>query len=289
MRHIDIERLKKIYGEDKLKEWEAKGKNYVSQLKGMTKDERRIFFTKNNDWTELYVAMSALSYHKCWYSEAPDNSNSWEVDHFRPKGKAINHDKEVTLAEGYWWLAYDWRNYRLAGTLVNKRQKDKFNTSDEVLGKGIYFPIDLDNCKALELDGDLEDEIVVLLDPTVFYDTTLLSFDENGEPIATAAPNTFEYFRAITSIDLLSLKHSVLNRHRKQIWDNCERAILEAQNKFKKTQNPQLRQSKLTSSFEIIRKTAMPDSPYSSVARGCIKVYSKKPDFEWLVNVLESL
>jgi hypothetical protein len=177
----------------------------------------------------------------------------------------------------------------LAGTLVNKRRKDKLDPSKEVWGKGDYFPLDLGNCTPLAVDGDLEDEVVILLDPTVFYDTTLLSFDENGEPIATYAPDTFEYFRAIISIDLFGLKQSQLNRRRKEVWDSCERAILEAQKKFKTTQNPQLRQSKLAGSYEILRKAAMPASPYSSVARGCIKVYSKKPDFEWLVNVLESL
>jgi hypothetical protein len=287
MRHINLERIKEILGTEKVKAWEDKEQEYLTKLKGMTKEERSDFFTKHNDWTELYAVMANLSFNKCWYSEAPSGSNEWEMDHFRPKNRSRNHDGKVILKEGYWWLAYNWRNFRLTGSLVNKRRRDKFNPTEDVYGKGDYFPLDLNNGIACTQDGDLEEEVILLLDPTVFYDTTLLTFDSTGEPIPTARDNTLEFERVIISIELLGLKH--MSSQRKKIWDSCELEILEAQTKFKRTTNAILRQSKLRSSFDKIRQLAMPENPYSSVAKSCIKVYSKKSDYEWLSDVLESL
>ena len=63
-------------------------------------------------------------HNKCWYTEAQDAVSSFHVDHFRPKTRAL--DLEGNACEGYWWLAFEWTNYRISGQLINVKKKDLF-------------------------------------------------------------------------------------------------------------------------------------------------------------------
>lgn len=58
--------------------------------------------------------------NKCWYTEAPTDVASFHVDHFRPKGEVKNLDKSKEA--GYWWLAFNWKNYILSGQLINTKK-----------------------------------------------------------------------------------------------------------------------------------------------------------------------
>ena len=77
-----------------------------------------------------------MSCLKCWYSEAPDAVSDWHVDHFRPKKRTLDEDK--TEHEGYHWLAFDWRNYRIAGSYTNSPHRDGQGVTR---GKWDYFPL----------------------------------------------------------------------------------------------------------------------------------------------------
>src|SRR5687767_14167658 len=83
-----------------------------------------IIDTNENVWTELKDFLLQLSNNKCWYSESKDAYNHLHVDHFRPKKVALGLDKKDT--GGYWWLAFEWTNYRVTGNVGNVRKKDKF-------------------------------------------------------------------------------------------------------------------------------------------------------------------
>jgi hypothetical protein len=67
-------------------------------------------------WRDLAEWLKGQSYGKCWYSEARETFSYWHVDHFRPKKKV--KDLNGNEAQGYWWLAFDWHNYRLAGSRI---------------------------------------------------------------------------------------------------------------------------------------------------------------------------
>jgi hypothetical protein len=54
-------------------------------------------------WGELKNWLLALSHQKCWFSEAKDSFQYWDLEHFRPKANAKNLDGSER--EGYWWLA----------------------------------------------------------------------------------------------------------------------------------------------------------------------------------------
>ena len=62
--------------------------------------------------------------NKCWYTEAYDSVSSIHVDHYRPKGRA--KDLDGNECEGYWWLAFEWKNYRICGQLINVKKLDVF-------------------------------------------------------------------------------------------------------------------------------------------------------------------
>jgi len=287
MRFIDIGKLKEVMGEAKFNEWVEKAKNHFIELKKLDKKDRAKYFKDHGDWTSLYSFLSELSHHKCWYSEAPENSCAWDVDHFRPKNRARNYDGTIFLPEGYWWLAYEWENFRLSGGIVNRRVKDKFNDSEEVYGKGDYFPLDLNICKPCKPDGDLDNEIPYLLDPTSFKDTTLIGFDKDGRPISNYPDGTFEAEKVYKSIEFLSLDHSVLNRNRKEVWENTENEIVEISRKLKEEENSALREKIVNKSFDIIRNLTSKKKPYSSVAINCL--IANQTVHVWIKSMLPHL
>lgn len=227
MRFIDINRLESIMGAEKFDEWNNKARLHLRAIESLPKKDRAIYFNQNNIWSELYPYLSELSNHHCWYTEAPEGSSEWEVDHFRPKNKSTNSDGSTILEEGYWWLAYDWTNYRLAGSLANRLRKDRFdeNSDKTVYGKGCYFPLDLAGGEVAQSgDSVCSCESPILLDPTVLNDTRLISFDRDGEAFPTFGEeeDSDNYFRAQESIKFYGLLHTPICRARKKIWDKCD-------------------------------------------------------------------
>ncbi len=77
-----------------------------------------------------------MSYGKCWYSEAKDAGANFDVDHFRPKAEAKRAENLVDV-EGYAWLAFDWKNFRLSAQNCNRLNTDE---SGNTVGKGSWFP-----------------------------------------------------------------------------------------------------------------------------------------------------
>lgn len=117
--------------------WSEGSKTALEMLKTKRIEERRDFFIKNYTiWSNLKTAMAALSHDKCWYSEKRIAVSELEVDHFRPKSRVTG---ATPPHKGYWWLAFDWKNFRLAYSLINKRRTD--SREGDVQGKGCYFPL----------------------------------------------------------------------------------------------------------------------------------------------------
>lgn len=288
MRFIDKDKLKEVMGEKAFNSWRAKAKRHLIAIKKMNHKERSAYFGKNHDWTELYEHLSLLSNHKCWYSETPEGGNEFEIDHFRPKNRSKHSDGKVILKDGYWWLAYEETNFRIVGSLVNRRREDRFDRNEEILGKGDYFPLDLINGEACSPHEDLDCEVVFLLDPTEFLDTTLISFDKDGKIMPTSDKGTFEYERAQTSIEFLGLDHTPLKRERKKVWEKCEREIKKISTKINKSvKNQQLRQRVLKEGYSTIWELAKYDQPYSMVAVSC--VVSNSIHYPWLKNIIPRL
>jgi hypothetical protein len=180
--------------------------------KKTTHDERSKFITKffqDNAtlWTELKQCMAQPVPAKCWYSEVQRGLPDLEIDHFRPKN-AVSGCKH----EGYWWLAFDWENFRISSPMANKRRKDlRAGTVD---GKGTQFPL-CDESKRVsdDLTASMRNEKPLLLDPFEAGDIMLLDYEvESGKAVEKYGEkeNGLKHLRAKKSIELYHLNEGTI-------------------------------------------------------------------------------
>ncbi len=180
---------------------------------------------KNPIWQDvsLFTALSAVMNGKCWYSEAQDLMSDRDVDHFRPKKRAKGIDE--LERDGYWFLAYDWENYRFSSIYSNRLRKDKFIDDETAYGKGIYFPLKSGSVVATT-KRQIIDERYYLIDPTKKSDASLISFNGFGKVVPNV-PKThlWEIERITVSIKYYHLNHKPLETARAKKWNACKLKI----------------------------------------------------------------
>lgn len=207
MRYIDTSLL-----QDKLpKGWQKKADDVLKKLKEAdSPTEKEEIINQNSSlWRDLKETLKELSHGKCWYTESKNDGSYGDVDHFRPKGK-VHESSDHT---GYWWLAFDYKNYRFSCQISN--------TS----GKRDHFPLQEGCTHVTTFDGDLDTEVFLLLDPTIEDDPKLLAYSEDGSVIPNFAEGTFEFERATTTIKRLYLNHPAFCEGRQGILQKLESAL----------------------------------------------------------------
>ena len=252
MRYINIE------NKEPPERWCRRAEELTQQLLELdSQDERKKLIENNRIWSdgEFKVWLQNLSHNKCWYSEAREIYSYYDVDHFRPKSRAKQCDSSER--EGYWWLAFDWQNYRISGAIGNRTHKAD------------YFPLK-EGCSPATPDSDLCDEIIYLLDPINPDDPPLLTFDETGysQPAVTDEA-TFEYKRAKVTIKLLHLDYHLLVDERKKIWNKCIMLLSRAQ-KIMNQSRSATRKADLKYTIKELREMASEEAELSSTARACL-------------------
>src|ERR1700722_13302235 len=95
----------------------------------------RIRTRLHDEWIALREAMSRLSNDKCWYTECQNPGTDDDIDHYRPK-KSVDEDK---THPGYYWLAFNWRNFRLSCHRANRLRTNP--ETDVTGGKADHFPL----------------------------------------------------------------------------------------------------------------------------------------------------
>ncbi len=139
---------------------------------------------------------------KCWYCERILPRSELVIEHFRPK-------RRVTLVKahsGYFWLAANSKNFRIACTNCNCRWT---NPDGAVAGKGNYFPLMAEANRSWIKINNLLLENPVLLDPLVQSDTECLMFIGDG----TCMPVSDDYVevgRGFSSINIYNLNNPAL-------------------------------------------------------------------------------
>ena len=296
MRYIKSDDLKQVFdalhGEAAFAGWEARAKAHLVEIKDLTPKQRAKYWRTNNIWSELYDAMSELSGHKCWYTEAKENSSEWQVDHFRPKAISRDENGNPILKTGYWWLSYYWKNFRLSGSLCNLLRTDRFTDQDDVFGKGNYFP--LKDIKKVSAENDLRcsGEIPLLLDPTKSRDVTLISFDQNGSvfPTYNTDDDAHNNLRALLSIRCFGLEHKPLVRGRKRVWDECDNIVELTNNDLKiHMHNEDLIDSTLEACFQRLAGLAAKNQPFSIVVFNYIHEKLNQKDYYWLDGAIKAI
>jgi hypothetical protein len=201
-----------------------------TDIEALGEDERRQFIDAHQNLTSnLRNGLWAVGNAKCWYSEASIQEPEGQVEHYRPKKRiaGIRHT-------GYWWRAFDWENLRLAHPTVNRRMTDYL--TGKLAGKATYFPLKDEGTRAHNRVEEGNEE-PVLLDPTVFSDTQLISFSaESGAPRPRFRKEQNEWLhqRASDSIDYYHLDEGTWNANRQDLMtevralcEQLERIVLE--------------------------------------------------------------
>jgi len=264
MRHISYG------GDEPSAAWLAKAQQVTEELNAATTKAQRDKIIDDNSkiWGELKDWLRKLSNGKCWFSEANDAYSHWHVEHFRPKKSAKNLDG--TEREGYWWLAFDWKNFRLCGSVGNTK-------------KGTYFPL----CPGSQVATSstrylVQDEICFLLDPTREGDPEHLSYNEDGVAIPMPGLDDWPKERATKSIERYNLNdYEPIREARQKRWNICREKILQARAALAAKPPTVTTQERQRAAFEAIQQMLDPAEPFTAVVRECLN----SSGFRWAQRI----
>ncbi len=242
-------------------EWIRRAAALIAELKSAGDCGARNMIIDENSalWGELKEWLLGLSHGKCWFSEAKDCFSHWDVEHYRPKKSA--KDRDGTTHGGYWWLAFDWENYRICGNAGNRK-------------KGTYFPL-RDGCARVGEDGDLRYEVPMLLDPVDEDDPVLLFFDLEGH--AVAAPHVddeWEKIRVEYSVERYNLNFPPLMDKRRAVWAECWNRVEEYRrelNLWMRDPGNVIARDRFRQAARHLRAMIREDQELSAVARACME------------------
>jgi len=270
MRTIDITDLESLLPDG----WLDKANRLKNQLEACNPKDRSDFLKNNPIWQELLLTLKGVSRNKCWYSEAQEVMSDMDVDHFRPKNEALQKDgnNKIVSRDGYWWLAYNWKNYRLSSIYSNRLRKDKHTDNKDAFGKGAYFPL-RNGCSPATCEDKLDDEVIYLLDPINPNDPDLLFFDEEGKaiPAVSQIDEPWNFARAKVSIDIYHLNHTPLKEARQVVWNLCQRKIDEIKNINRKSIRTVTDDTTVERLRIELRELISKNSEFSGVALACIQ------------------
>ncbi|QQS06271.1 MAG: hypothetical protein IPK50_05100 [Fibrobacterota bacterium] len=222
---------------------------------------RNKFIDDNSDhWGQIKEWLANLSHGKCWFSEAKEIYSHMDVEHFRPKKEAKHLDG--TVRDGYWWLAFDYHNYRLCGNVGNRK-------------KGGWFPLQDGSRVSMHNRRCENSEDAYLLDPTDPLDVGMLICDLDGS-LRPADPNesSWSHQRARVTIQRLKLnEHVPLAELRRSIWQSVNQKIDRFRAAIQSSENggdPHSR-GKADEIARELRSMVNPKSELSTVAKDCIR------------------
>jgi len=209
---------------------------------------------------ELKPWLLALSNGKCWFSEARGSFSHWVIEHYRPKKTAKNLDG-TERGDGYWWLAFDWHNFRICGNVGNRK-------------KGGFFPLRNGSHQANAADRNVEDEVPYLLDPTRPEDPLLVCFDENGDFKPLPDLDAWNTARVEESIKRYKLReHEPLMEARRDVWSRCVREVNYCQNLMAEMSSSPSATKREAVKQQILklRKLVNFDAEFSATASECLR------------------
>lgn len=244
------------------------------ELLGTTKERKAFIDAHSGVWGKIKDKLLEMSHGKCWYSEAPDAVSDWHVDHFRPKKRALDEDKSEH--DGYPWLAFDWKNYRIAGSYPNSPHKDG---EGETRGKWDYFPLAQGSVRATWDRRDCCHEICLLLDPVRPNDPKLLTFDEEGIPIPSDPHSAIAVKKVETTIHYLFLDSPRLIAARKKKWRETLDWIEEYRDSAPNDIAACTAQDyeRFERQLDRLAEITGPNSPYAATARACLRTNGLGP------------
>jgi len=236
-------------------------------------------------WRDLTTSLASLTKGKCWYSESRNPTADKNVDHFRPKSRV----DEEPGHEGYWWLAFDVRNYRYASQWCNQRRVDKVNQTSG--GKWDCFPLCPGSFRArLEAD-DWGLEAPKLLDPIDPEDWKLLTFRVDGRSAPAKEPGSLEHQRAQSSIEIYHLNCNELVNERRTVAVTIQRVVQDMERLQLRIDDHVVRQV-YKSQLKTLLRAIQIDAEYSAAALAFARaeiytfIRGQQEKREWLAEIL---
>ncbi len=276
MRFVDLTKLELPSG------WEERAQQAQREIAALDHDERsRAINNHHRIWGELKPCLEKLAHKKCWYCESKQIRSDKDIDHFRPKNSV--DEKDSSDHPGYWWLAFDWGNFRYSCTYCNRQRTDSGTTG----GKGSRFPLH-DETKRCRTPQDLlSDEQPVLLDPTEETDPGLLWFDNDGIARPTSRDSdSWLHRRAKESIEIYHLNHVDLKEVRQSICYDCTQMVGDGDEAWKEYEQGSLvAQTKFRRTLRDLKKRLAYDAEYSAAARSTVMSLRNR-DRPWLEALL---
>lgn len=243
--------------------WLAEAARLVTELAtlnaaGKIKERNELIDKHSGHWGKLKPWLLALSGGKCWFTEARDIASHLDVEHFRPKKSARN--VKGPERDGYWWLAFDYMNFRIAGNVPNRK-------------KGVWFPLRYDSQCSTYPHRCEGDEIPHFLDPTNAYDVTLLAFDEEGKAIPAPGIARWEHVRVKRTVERLKLtEHQALAEERRKVWQNTTKLINKYLQALSDARTSGAARERLKAAAREIVCLTKPDAELSAVAKWCVRL-----------------
>ena len=252
MRYIDFSLIDQ--NDPEVKRWVRNASSKRAALSALTTHtERRKFLQRKSNilWKEFKPILIRYFGEKCWYSECDLTGSFGDVDHFRPKLRSADEYNHAILDEGYWWLAYDYLNYRLSCEKCNRL----FGNG----GKQDRFPLKPGTTPATM---PRKDDIPLLLDPCELQDVQLIDCDETGE-IISLSRDSYEMNRVFVSKKIYNW--NCFNTARRDIRNRCKIALELFEMAYESDSD------KLGQHLALIMDLTDNLSPYSSFAKKYIK------------------
>jgi uncharacterized protein (TIGR02646 family) len=214
----------------------------------------------NQIWGEIKDWLLSLSHNKCWFSEAEDVFSHRDVEHFRPKSACQRKvgQKRNTHEDGYWWLTYDWKNYRICGNVGNRK-------------KGIMFPLLQNSQVASYGSTSYLNECPIFLDPTSPADPPLLDFIETGKAVPHQDADAIDNIRVTTTVKHLRLDFEKLEEARAKVWIKCRRLIQECRDLTASGQPGPAEITQIQEKRKQLREMVDPKAPFSMTAAACLR------------------
>jgi hypothetical protein len=242
-------------------DWLAESARLVNEMAklnaaGKKEERNKLMDQHNGHWGKLKPWLLALSSNKCWFTEARDIASHLDVEHFRPKRTA--RDVKGFERDGYWWLAFDYMNFRVAGTVPNRK-------------KGAWFPLRRGSrCSSYSrrCEGDEEP---YFLDPTNAHDVSLLAFDEKGDAIPAPGVSRWDRVRVLRTVDRLKLTaHPALSEERRKVWQRVTTQINLYQRALSQAKYSASARAEAKNAAAEIKRHTKPDAELSLVAKWCV-------------------
>jgi hypothetical protein len=245
--------------------WERDAREALEAVRAAAPEDRSNLIQKHSGlWRSLKDLLREMSYMKCWYCESIDCRSDNAVDHYRPKA---NVRDARPPHEGYWWLAFDWRNYRFACCYCNSI---RYSARGTLGGKQDYFPLFDESRRARAEADDLAEELPMLLDPTMALDPPLLWFRDDGMAGAwhSADARPLDHCRAETSARLYHLNHPDILERRLARCLEIRRWVAEADSYLDRlSQGKAQLRAPVSRRLDDIRRALAETEPYSAAVR----------------------